>query len=499
MSTVGGWTPLGYSDNRPGLGRPASALKQKARVSDETLMAPGSDPALTDRRLDGFEDEELVERGRDLAERPLEHRERVGETVAGVGFLACAIALALLFDAERSLSIPLACTLVAAHVIAARVKFEVGAGFTVPTQLVLVPMLFLLPIPLVPLLVALGNLLGDLPDYVRGKRHPERAIIAFADSWYSLAPAFVLLAFDAQTPRIEDWPVYVAALAAQCSLDFLVTSLREWYELGRNPLIVVRDWAWVTAVDSLLAPIALLAMFSSLDDAFALLMVLPVIGLLYIFAHERQRGLNSALQLRNAYLGTTILLGDLIEDDDEYTGLHSKTVVSLSLQVADELGLSRVERQRTEFAALLHDVSKIAVSKDIINKPGPLSASERAVMQTHTVEGERMLQRVGGFLDEVGAIVRASHERWDGSGYPDGLQGEEIPIEARVVCCCDAYNAMTTTRPYRTALSTDVALEEVRRNAGTQFDPRIAATLVRLVEQGAVRTAPPTLPAATSA
>ena len=126
------------------------------------------------------------------------------------------------------------------------------------------------------------------------------------------------------------------------------------------------------------------------------------------------------------------------------------------------------------------------MSKEIINKPGPLSPSEREVMQTHTIEGERMLQRVGGFLDEVGRIVRASHERWDGSGYPDGLKGEEIPIEARIVCCCDAFNAMTTTRSYRTALSTDVALEEVRRNAGTQFDPEIAGVLVRLVEEGAV-------------
>jgi putative nucleotidyltransferase with HDIG domain len=299
----------------------------------------------------------------------------------------------------------------------------------------------------------------------------------------------------AQEPRIQDWPVYLAALVAQSSLDFCVTSFREWYELGRNPLIVLRDWAWISAVDALLAPIALLAMFSSLDDEYVLLLVLPMIGLLYIFAHERQRGLNNALQLRNAYLGTTILLGDLIEDDDEYTGLHSKTVVSLSLQVAQEMELSPRERRRTEFAALLHDVGKIAVSKEIINKPGPLSAAEREVMQTHTIEGERMLQRVGGFLDEVGRIVRASHERWDGSGYPDGLKGEEIPIEARIVCCCDAFNAMTTTRSYRTALSTDVALEEVRRNAGTQFDPHIAGTLVELIERGnGVGPAIPPLP-----
>ena len=139
--------------------------------------------------------------------------------------------------------------------------------------------------------MALGNLIGDLPDYLRGRRHPQRAMIALADSWYSLAPALLLVVVRAQSPAIEDWPIYIAALAAQSGLDFAVTSSREWYELGRNPFVVVRDWAWVTAVDALLAPIALLAMFNSLDDAFALLVVLPVIGLLYVFAHERQRRL----------------------------------------------------------------------------------------------------------------------------------------------------------------------------------------------------------------
>jgi putative nucleotidyltransferase with HDIG domain len=456
-------------------------------MAKSLYMEPGSDAAQNDRRLEGLEGEEVIERGRDLTAQPLAGRELVGEAIAATGFLACAIAMAVFLEAERSLSIPLAFTLVAAHVLAARIKFEVGAGFTVPTQLVFVPMLLLLPTPVVPLLVALGNLLGDLPDYLHGRRHPQRAIIALADSWYSVAPALILVAFGAQTPAIGDWPIYIAALFAQSVSDFAISSLREWYELGRDPRVVIRDWAWISLVDWLLAPIALLAMFTSLDDEFALLLVLPVVGLLYVFAHERQRGLNNALQLRNAYLGTTILLGDLIEDDDEYTGLHSKTVVSLSLQVADEMGLSPAQRRRTEFAALLHDVGKIAVSKDIINKPGPLSSEERAVMQTHTIEGERMLQRVGGFLDEVGRIVRASHEHWNGSGYPDGLSGEEIPVEARIVCCCDAFNAMTTTRSYRTALSTDVALEEVRRNAGTQFDPHVAEVLVRLVEQGAIQ------------
>jgi HD-GYP domain-containing protein (c-di-GMP phosphodiesterase class II) len=94
-----------------------------------------------------------------------------------------------------------------------------------------------------------------------------------------------------------------------------------------------------------------------------------------------------------------------------------------------------------------------------------------------------MLGRVGGALREVGAIVRGSHERWDGRGYPDGLAGTEIPIEARIVACCDAYDAMTTDRAYRAALPADVALTEIKRNAGTQFDPVVAAALVNVVER----------------
>ena len=105
--------------------------------------------------------------------------------------------------------------------------------------------------------------------------------------------------------------------------------------------------------------------------------------------------------------------------------------------------------------------------------------------QTHTLEGQKMLERVGGFMREVGEIVRSSHERWDGGGYPDGLRGEQIPLEARIVSCCDAFNAMTTTRSYRRAMPASAALVELRDNAGTQFDERVVDALVRVVEQPA--------------
>lgn len=103
-------------------------------------------------------------------------------------------------------------------------------------------------------------------------------------------------------------------------------------------------------------------------------------------------------------------------------------------------------------------------------------------MHRHTIEGERMLNRIGGVLADVGRIVRASHEDFDGSGYPDGLREEEIPIEARIVTCCDAYSAMTTTRSYRSAMDKEAAIEELRRCSGTQFDPEVVTALIALVE-----------------
>src|SRR5262249_26304434 len=149
------------------------------------------------------------------------------------------------------------------------------------------------------------------------------------------------------------------------------------------------------------------------------------------------------------------------------------------------MGLDAHQRRNVEFGALLHDIGKIAVPKEIINKPGSLTDAEWLVIKTHTVEGERMLQRVGGVLGEVGRIVRSSHERWDGGGYPDGLKGDEIPVEACIVSCCDAFDAMTTTRSYRQAMPLEKALSELEAGAGSHFSPRVAQVVVELLRHEA--------------
>jgi HD-GYP domain-containing protein (c-di-GMP phosphodiesterase class II) len=181
-----------------------------------------------------------------------------------------------------------------------------------------------------------------------------------------------------------------------------------------------------------------------------------------------------------------MVLADVVEADDDYTASHCRSVVELCAAAGSELGLNPKQMQELEIAALLHDVGKIAIPSEILNKPTRLTEDEFELMKTHTIEGEALLARVGGKLAAIGGIVRSCHERWDGRGYPDGMAGEAIPLAARIVFACDAYSAMTTDRPYRRAMSAEDALAELRANAGTQFEPRVVEAVVAVVDHGLV-------------
>jgi HD-GYP domain-containing protein (c-di-GMP phosphodiesterase class II) len=425
--------------------------------------------------------EELLEGFDRRYPQPLSGRELATEGVSAAAFLAVATLMVLLIPDQRALDLPLALALVGAYALAGRVRFAARYGFTVPTQLVFVPMLFLLPVGTVPLFVAAAIVLGSLPEYLTGRLHHRRVVVAFSDSWHAVGPALVLGLAGSADPSLSQWPILLAALGAQIVLDNVVARLCEWIGLGISPTIEPGPPAWVALVDVLLSPIGLLAAMAATSEPYAVLLVLPLAGLFAVFAAERQARLHQAVELSRAYRGTTLLLADVLEADDEYTGVHSQGVVALSVAVADAMGLDSRERRNVEFGALLHDIGKIAVPKEIINKPGPLTEDEWLVIRTHTIEGQRMLDQVGGLLSDVGRIVRSSHESWDGSGYPDGLAGADIPRGSTIVSCCDAFNAMTTDRPYRPAMALAEAVAELRAKAGTQFNPAAVEALLSVL------------------
>jgi two-component system cell cycle response regulator len=169
--------------------------------------------------------------------------------------------------------------------------------------------------------------------------------------------------------------------------------------------------------------------------------------------------------------------------------LHVLVVAQLAEALASKLGLPQHEVAVVRLAAALHDVGKMAVPEAILEKRGPLTEDEWAFMHRHTVIGARILHAAPS-LSQVGAYVRSSHERFDGKGYPDGLAGTDIPLASRIIFVCDAFDAMTSDRPYAKALTPEAALAELRRNAGTQFDPTVVAAFTQVLAERAHSTPP---------
>jgi ribonuclease P protein subunit RPR2 len=188
---------------------------------------------------------------------------------------------------------------------------------------------------------------------------------------------------------------------------------------------------------------------------------------------EVERGQRRLLQ--HAYRQTVTALADALEAKDRSTGLHGRRVQRYGLELAAAFDESLVADPSLEYGFLLHDVGKIGIPETILRKPGPLDDTERRLMQRHPLLGVEILDGIP-LLEGAGLeVVRSHHERWDGTGYPDGLAGEEIPIAARIFALADALDAITTDRPYRKRLSWDTAIDEVLVNSNSQFDPGVVA------------------------
>lgn len=176
-------------------------------------------------------------------------------------------------------------------------------------------------------------------------------------------------------------------------------------------------------------------------------------------------------------------LAQVVEAKDAYTEGHLRRLRSYGQRLAEACHLDEVEVGAVEYGGILHDIGKIGVSEAILLKPGPLTDEEMNEMKRHPEIGERLIAPMR-FARDVGPIIRGHHERWDGTGYPDGLRGEDIPIGARIIAIVDAYDAMTTDRPYRAALSDAEAIERLRMARGSQFDPHLLDVFLSLLDSG---------------
>jgi HD-GYP domain-containing protein (c-di-GMP phosphodiesterase class II) len=226
-----------------------------------------------------------------------------------------------------------------------------------------------------------------------------------------------------------------------------------------------------------------------------MLCILPVLGLVYAFrayAHQielaRSNGAladhNKRLALRNERLALQAVASQVTALDlkDNYTARHSAAVSQWSTDIATQMQLTDQEVNLTQLASLLHDVGKIGVPDDVLNCPGKLDRVAWAMVETHAQNGYRILSSIDQFK-ELANVVLYHHEKFDGSGYPNGAAGDEIPFISRIICVADSYSAMVSDRPYRKRLSTDIAKGELRDKRGIQFDPQVVDCFLGILEQ----------------
>ena len=274
------------------------------------------------------------------------------------------------------------------------------------------------------------------------------------------------------------------------------SSVAEWVLAEGRPLVVNPSEWGTTSGDSVTGAHAAVGVpLSSADGALGVIVVADDaperhfdaddVRLLSTIANQGATAVANAeryASLQEAYLTTVRSLAAAIDAKDAYTRGHSDRVATFAALVGERLGLSRDEQLALEFAAYLHDIGKIGVSERVLHKPGRLDPEEIAQIVEHPTIGAAILEPVA-FPWEITPIVRHHHEHWDGSGYPDGLSGTQIPLLARIISVADSHEAMVSDRPYRNSLGTQPALDELKRCAGTQFDARIVEVFCEEIER----------------
>ncbi|MFI5674993.1 HD-GYP domain-containing protein [Streptomyces cellulosae] len=394
-------------------------------------------------------------------------------------YVACVVVLALLcLSPQPSVRTPWWAVLLLAGLYAGCEQAAARWRFAGTFYPVLLAGAFLLP-PSAAALVALpGALLSPVEQRPRWLRRVWRAAQLVVGVW---AAARVHGALGGQGAVADsDFPYALAPAGAAVLAFCLVLSVLDGGILTLAERVPVRR-AWRGLFLRSLAPVAvhglaglMMAVLwrSPYGPVAALLVLLPMCVSWWVFAQYHRE--------RAAHQATIRALVQAVDIKDGYTRGHSERVGQASMMIARELGMPDERVEMLRFAGILHDVGKLGVPTRLLRKDGPLTAEERRVIELHPEYGHEMVRGIS-FLGEARAAVLHHHERLDGSGYPYGLTGGQIPESARVVAVADAFDAMTSTRCYRRARPVPVALEELQRCAGTQFDPLMVEAFVRAV------------------
>ena len=340
--------------------------------------------------------------------------------------------------------------------------------------------------PLEAMIVAAGSMLWDLrPTQDQQEPYKKWAIYTSSRSLIAAITALVAgLLYASRGGGLEGiaMAAFGGAIVAQ-SLDVAFASLTIRIRGRGRMRDSVRTIAPVVfAAVPLYAPVVVLLALSyrELSPWTLLLFFAPGLAAQRFFAlYQDQRMLAEGLeganqQLERANLSFATALVTTLDARDRYTAGHSAAVAIYSRDIAARMGLSEADQQRIHLAGLVHDIGKIGLPPGVLEKEGPLTLDERRVMQTHSEIGERILAKVEDYSD-IALIVRHHHERVDGNGYPDGLTEDEMPLLARIIAVADAYNAMTSDRPYREAMPSRVARMRLAQAVGSQFDTSVVA------------------------
>ena len=359
---------------------------------------------------------------------------------------------------------------------------SVRLSSTVEESISALPMLFAAVLfgPLAAMLVAAASMLGDFTrPYLRwGIYTSSRAITACVVGAGAIATS---AAIDNRAVALAVSTI-VAAVVAQ-ALDCLFATVTVYLRRRGGVADTARLLLPVAAAAiPLYAPlVALLAIgYDQLSVWATMLFFVPALAAQRLFTlYQEQRRLTDGLtraneQLERANLSFAAALVATLDARDQYTAGHSAAVAVYSRDIAERMGLDEAHQQKAHLCGLVHDIGKIGLPPGLLEKEGPLTLDERRVMQGHSEIGERILAKVDGY-EEIAYIVRHHHERVDGHGYPTGLIGDDIPLLSRIIAVADAYNAMTSDRPYREAMPSRVARMRLAQAVGAQFDTTVAA------------------------